>query len=87
MGIGGGFILVRSMIYLLRCRTSTVIGTLDGADMVTMTVRDLSARPVPTSRRRRAGADLDDRGVTARSSARARPEDPRRAVAACCSGS
>ena len=32
MGIGGGFILVPIMIYLLRVPTCTVIGTSHGAD-------------------------------------------------------
>jgi uncharacterized protein len=41
MGIGGGFILVPIMIYLLRVPTSTVIGTSMVLTLVTMTFATL----------------------------------------------
>jgi uncharacterized membrane protein YfcA len=41
MGIGGGFILVPTMIYLLRVPTSTVIGTSMVLTLVTMVIATL----------------------------------------------
>jgi len=64
MGIGGGFILIPIMIYLLAGATSTVIGYLDGADAGHHGVRHHAARGHQPSRRCGAGADSDGRGVT-----------------------
>src|SRR5258708_37857518 len=46
MGIGGGFILVPIMIYLLRVPTSTVIGTSMGLTLGTLVFAPL-LQPVP----------------------------------------
>ncbi len=83
MGIGGGFILVPIMIYLLRVPTSTVIGTSMVLTLVTMTVRHPAARGHQPSGRCRAGADPDGRRRDRRAVRRPRrPEDSRRTSAA-----
>ena len=82
MGIGGGFILVPIMIYLLRVPTSTVIGTSMVLTLVTMVFATMLMRS-PSSGRRGAGADPDDRRRHRRAVRRAcRPKSPQRAFAA-----
>ena len=48
MGIGGGFLLVPALIYLIRVPTGVVIGTSHGADPRHHGVRDRSSTPPPT---------------------------------------
>ena len=82
MGIGGGFILVPLMIYLLRVPTSTVIGTSMVLTLVTMIFATMLHAVNQSSGRRRAGADPDGRRRHRRAIRRAcRAKNPRRASA------
>jgi len=61
MGVGGGFVMVPAMIYLLGMPTSVVVGTsLFQIIFVTANVTILQARQQP-NRRRRAGVTAHDR--------------------------
>ena len=83
MGIGGGFILVPIMIYLLRVPTSTVIGTSMVLTLVTMVFATMLHAAHQPSRRCRAGADPDGRRRDRRAVRRPRrPENSRRTPAA-----
>ena len=61
MGVGGGFVMVPAMIYLLRVPTSVVIGTSLFQIVFVMAVTTLAAGDAEQDRRRRAGAAADRR--------------------------
>ena len=83
MGIGGGFILVPLLIYVLRVPTSTVIGTSMVLTLVTMVFATMLHAVTNHLVDARAGADPDDRRRHRRAVRRARgTEDPRRTFAA-----
>jgi len=83
MGIGGGFILVPLLIYVLRVPTSTVIGTSMVLTLVTMVFATMLHAITNQSGRCRAGADPDGRRRHRRAVRRARgAENPRRTFAA-----
>ena len=83
MGIGGGFILVPIMIYLLRVPTSTVIGTSMVLTLVTMVFATMLHAVTNHLVDAVLALILMVGGVTgAQFGARAGPENPRRASAA-----
>ena len=72
MGIGGGFLLVPMLIYLLRVPTATVIGTSMVLTLVTMASATVHARRDQPPGRCGAGADPDGRRRDRRAVRRAR---------------
>ena len=82
LGLGGGFIMVPALIYLLRVPTNVVIGTSLAYTLVTMAVGDRAARHRQQVRRHHAGAAPDGRRRGRRAVRRAgRPGAARRAAA------
>ena len=86
LGIGGGFMLVPMLIYLLRVPTATVIGTSIDPDAGDHGRGDHPARDDQSPGRCAAGADPDDRRRDRRPVRRARrPEASAANGCGCCS--